>query len=156
MISTIRQRSTMHLRKPVTRFGALRSWNSAVLPRTRRAEFRRRSSHTRRPPDLKGFWTNGTIAPLQRPPEIATKEFLSPEEAARFERTALPRRETTSPERANQRPIDAETASSDAPETRTLDERCLLGVAAGSSSAAPPMPNPINATSIRSFRHRIT
>jgi hypothetical protein len=41
--------------------------------------------------------------------------------------------------------IAAATASSDDPETRTLDERCLLGVAAGSSSGAPPLvPNPIS------------
>jgi hypothetical protein len=42
-------------------------------------------------PDLQGFWTNGTITPLLRPPEFANKEFLTPQEAADFERTALPR-----------------------------------------------------------------
>jgi hypothetical protein len=153
--------------------GDLVGQNSARVPRTPDGR-----------PDLQGFWTNGTITPLQRPPEFATKEFLTHEEAVQFERTALPRllqgaqvdpsrrreldytyidrlgladggRTSLIVDPANGRlpprsaptrgPINAETASSDAPETRTLDERCLIGVAAGSSSAAPPMvPNPIN------------
>jgi len=134
-------------------------------------------------PDLQGFWTNGTITPLQRPPEFADKEFLTAQEAEEYERTALPRllqgaqvddtgrelnytymdrlrvvdgRRTSLivdppngrlPRRGPQFTprIGAATASSDDPERRTLDERCLLGVAAGSSSAAPPLvPNPIN------------
>jgi hypothetical protein len=127
-------------------------------------------------PDLQGFWTNGTITPLQRPPEFAGKEFLAPAEAAEFERTALanllqgePRytyldRLTlidggrTSiivdpphgrlPQRAPQfTPGSGRIGaiSADDPEARTLDERCLLGAAVGSSSAAPPMiPNPFN------------
>jgi hypothetical protein len=38
---------------------------------------------------LQGFWTNGTVTPLQRPPVFAGKEFLSVEEAAEYERTWL-------------------------------------------------------------------
>jgi len=39
--------------------------------------------------DLQGFWTNGTITPLQRPPALAGKTNFTPEEAAEFERTWL-------------------------------------------------------------------
>ena len=42
-------------------------------------------------PDLSGFWSNGTVTPLQRPPEFADKPFLSEAEAAEYERTALDR-----------------------------------------------------------------
>jgi hypothetical protein len=131
-------------------------------------------------PDLQGFWTNGTITPLLRPPEFANKEFLTPQEAADFERTALSR--LLQGARVDQQPVEVtytymdrlavvdggrtslivdppngrfpprapnfagrDTVSSDDPETRTPDERCLLGMAAGSSSASPPIvPNPIN------------
>jgi hypothetical protein len=41
------------------------------------------------PPDLQGFWTNGTVTPLQRPAVFAGKEFLSVEEATEYERTWL-------------------------------------------------------------------
>jgi hypothetical protein len=40
-------------------------------------------------PDLQGLWTNATLTPLQRPPELAQKEFFTPEEAARFERQRI-------------------------------------------------------------------
>jgi hypothetical protein len=40
-------------------------------------------------PDLQGYWTNGTITPLQRPADLAAKEFFSPAEAAEYERTWL-------------------------------------------------------------------
>jgi hypothetical protein len=39
--------------------------------------------------DLQGHWTSGTVTPLQRPPDLAGKEFLSEPEAAEFERTWL-------------------------------------------------------------------
>jgi hypothetical protein len=131
-------------------------------------------------PDLQGFWTNGTITPLLRPAEFENKEFLTPQEAAEFERTALPR--LLQGAQVDQQPVELsytyidrlalvdggrtslivdpangrfpprapqfegrEAVSSDGPETRTPDERCLLGMAAGSSSASPPIvPNPIN------------
>jgi FtsX-like permease family protein/MacB-like protein len=131
-------------------------------------------------PDLQGFWTNGTITPLLRPAEFENKEFLTPQEAAEFERTALPR--LLQGAQVDQQPVEVsytyidrlaladggrtslivdpangrfpprappfegrDAVSSDGPETRTPDERCLLGMAAGSSSASPPIvPNPIN------------
>src|SRR4029453_4999957 len=40
-------------------------------------------------PDLEGIWTNATLTPLQRPPEFASKEFLTPEEAAQFQRSRI-------------------------------------------------------------------
>jgi hypothetical protein len=39
--------------------------------------------------DLSGYWTNGTITPLQRPAELATKDFFTPAEATEYERTWL-------------------------------------------------------------------
>jgi hypothetical protein len=41
-------------------------------------------------PDLQGFWTNSTYTPLERPKNV-TKEFYTPEEAARAEREAAAR-----------------------------------------------------------------
>jgi hypothetical protein len=42
-------------------------------------------------PDLQGVWTNQTPTPLERPDTLGEKRFFTPEEAARFEETALPR-----------------------------------------------------------------
>ena len=39
-------------------------------------------------PNLGGVWTGTTITPLQRPKELAGKEFYTPEEAAAVERKA--------------------------------------------------------------------
>ena len=38
-------------------------------------------------PDLSGIWTNASITPFERPSELAGKEFLTPQEAAQFEKT---------------------------------------------------------------------
>lgn len=40
-------------------------------------------------PDLEGIWTNATLTPLQRPPELAGKEFFTAEEAAQYRRTRI-------------------------------------------------------------------
>src|SRR5579862_4269636 len=37
-------------------------------------------------PDLQGVWTNITLTPLERPAEFAGKPFLTPEEAAAYEK----------------------------------------------------------------------
>src|ERR1700682_3266099 len=37
-------------------------------------------------PDLQGVWDYRTIAPLERPKELGTKEFFTDEEAANFEK----------------------------------------------------------------------
>ncbi|HET9217026.1 MAG TPA: hypothetical protein VFR18_08610 [Terriglobia bacterium] len=38
------------------------------------------------PPDLQGIWSNATLTPLERPPELAGKPFFTPDEAAAFEK----------------------------------------------------------------------
>jgi hypothetical protein len=40
-------------------------------------------------PDLEGIWTNSTITPLQRPRELAGKEFFTEKEAAEYQRKIL-------------------------------------------------------------------
>ena len=37
-------------------------------------------------PDLQGVWTNATITPLERPAELAGKQFFTPAEAAAYEK----------------------------------------------------------------------
>ena len=36
-------------------------------------------------PDLEGIWTNATLTPFQRPPELGTKAFYEPDEVAAVE-----------------------------------------------------------------------
>jgi hypothetical protein len=48
-------------------------------------------------PDLQGFWTNATITPFERPPELAAKQFLTPEEAAAAEKQVLDNRVDRAP-----------------------------------------------------------
>jgi len=42
-------------------------------------------------PDLQGFWTNDTYTPLERPAELAGKEFFTREEAAAFVKSRVDR-----------------------------------------------------------------
>jgi hypothetical protein len=42
-------------------------------------------------PDLQGIWTNATITPLERPRELAGKEFFTPDEAAEYAKQARER-----------------------------------------------------------------
>ena len=35
-------------------------------------------------PDMQGYWTNGTLTPLERPAEFAGKEFFTPEQAEAY------------------------------------------------------------------------
>ena len=44
-------------------------------------------------PDLQGTYTNKTTTPLQRPDNVADREFLTAEEVANRERAALDRNE---------------------------------------------------------------
>src|SRR5579871_1542185 len=37
-------------------------------------------------PDLQGYWSNASITPLQRPKELGSKEFFTPEEAAEHDK----------------------------------------------------------------------
>src|ERR1700676_1660050 len=40
-------------------------------------------------PDLQGIWTNATLTPLERPPELAGKQVLTQAEAAAYEKQRL-------------------------------------------------------------------
>lgn len=40
-------------------------------------------------PDIEGTWTNATLTPLQRPPELGSKEFFTAEEARQFQRSRI-------------------------------------------------------------------
>ena len=40
-------------------------------------------------PDLQGVWTNATITPLERPKELAGKEFFTEKEVAEYEKRVL-------------------------------------------------------------------
>jgi len=40
-------------------------------------------------PDLQGYWTNATFTPLERPAELANKEFYTEAEAAAFEKERI-------------------------------------------------------------------
>lgn len=42
-------------------------------------------------PDLQGLWTNDSVTPVERPPELAGKEFFTQEEAAAFLKQRLDR-----------------------------------------------------------------
>lgn len=42
-------------------------------------------------PDLQGVWTNSTLTPLERPAELAGKEYLSEQEAAEYAKRTLAR-----------------------------------------------------------------
>jgi hypothetical protein len=53
-------------------------------------------------PDLSGLWTNATLTVLQRPVELAGKEFFTPEEAAAFEKTRTEQTNADRPSRAGE------------------------------------------------------
>ena len=40
-------------------------------------------------PDLQGLWTNATLTPLERPADLASKQFLTEQEAKEFAKRAL-------------------------------------------------------------------
>ena len=42
-------------------------------------------------PDLEGYWTNDTYTPLERPADLAGKEFFTAEEAAAFVQSRIDR-----------------------------------------------------------------
>ena len=44
-------------------------------------------------PDLQGTWSYATLTPLERPRELSSKEVLSEQEAAQFEKETLARRD---------------------------------------------------------------
>ena len=40
-------------------------------------------------PDLQGVWNNGTITPMERPPEFAEKAYFTEAEAAAYEKRVV-------------------------------------------------------------------
>jgi len=57
-------------------------------------------------PDLQGTWTNGTLTPLQRPPEFAGKEFFTEQEEAAFEQKRLQQNDVESGDDGKRGPAD--------------------------------------------------
>jgi len=53
-------------------------------------------------PDLEGIWTNATLTPLERPRELAAKEFFTTEEAAAFEKQRIDQTNADRPLRAGE------------------------------------------------------
>ena len=53
-------------------------------------------------PDLEGVWTNATITPLERPRELAAKEFFTADEAAAFEKQRIEQTNADRPLRAGE------------------------------------------------------
>ncbi len=47
------------------------------------------AQRAKHPPDFQGFWSSGTVTSLQRPPDLAGKQFFSAAEAGEYERTWL-------------------------------------------------------------------
>jgi hypothetical protein len=56
-------------------------------------------------PDFTGIWTNVTITPLERPRELANKEFFTPQEAADYEKDVVANRNRDHRERGTQRDV---------------------------------------------------
>lgn len=50
-------------------------------------------------PDLEGTWTNATLTPLQRPPELGTKSVFTPEEAAAWAKQRIEQTNADRPSR---------------------------------------------------------
>jgi len=48
-------------------------------------------------PSIEGFWTNTTVTPLERPKDLGSKEFFTPEEAAAYAKKVLETKEVTGP-----------------------------------------------------------
>ena len=56
-----------------------------LLGQTRWTALRTPEGH----PNMEGYWTNSTITPLERPAELANKEFFTEAEAAAFEKERI-------------------------------------------------------------------
>src|ERR1700687_6007123 len=60
----------------------------AVVPTAGQTTPRTSNGH----PDLQGLWTNETLTPLERPRDLAAKEFFTAEEAAAYEKRVVQNR----------------------------------------------------------------
>jgi hypothetical protein len=68
------------------------SLSGQTLPADKKAESRSMPRTSDGRPDFGGVWNFGTVTPLERPATLADKEFLTPEEAARFVEAQAERR----------------------------------------------------------------
>ena len=62
-------------------------------------------------PDLQGVWSYATITPLERPSELADKEFLTPDEVAAYEKLVLARNNKDA--RPEDKTVDVSSAYND-------------------------------------------
>src|SRR5689334_4941148 len=60
----------------------------SVLPTAGQTSPRTADAH----PDLQGLWSNETLTPLERPRDLAAKEFFTAEEAAAYEKKIVQNR----------------------------------------------------------------
>jgi hypothetical protein len=49
-------------------------------------------------PDLQGVWTNATLTPMERPPELGSKAFFTAEEAAAYEKRRMEQTDADRPD----------------------------------------------------------
>jgi hypothetical protein len=72
----------------MTRFAIALAAASALLAAPH-AQTNTLQRHSWGDPDLEGTWTNATLTTLQRSPELGTKAFFTPEEAAAFDKQRI-------------------------------------------------------------------
>src|SRR5579862_7354217 len=67
----------------------------SLAPALTAGQAQRSAANTQKPlesaRDLQGIWTNATLTPLERPAELAGKEFFTAAEAADYEKRARER-----------------------------------------------------------------
>src|SRR5687768_7129932 len=102
-------------------------------------------------PDLQGTWSNATLTPLQRAPELGLKAFFTPEEEAAFVKQRIAATNADRPDgrlpaltpqwqqRVAARLKAAESSPADSWEDRWLTERCILF-----GATVPMLPEPYN------------
>jgi hypothetical protein len=73
------------------RFGSIAATVLLLLPQTAFAQTWKAPRTAWGHPDLEGIWSTATITPLERPPELAGKEFFTEQEARDYERQIVER-----------------------------------------------------------------
>ena len=86
----------------MTRFVLMLGVASALLLATPHAQTHWSARHAWGDPDLEGTWTNATLTTLQRAPELGTKAFFTPDEAAAFNKQRIQATNADRPLRAGE------------------------------------------------------
>jgi hypothetical protein len=86
----------------MTRFVLMLGVVSALLLATPHAQTHSSARHAWGDPDLEGTWTNATLTTLQRAPELGTKAFFTPDEAAAFDKQRIQATNADRPLRAGE------------------------------------------------------